>query len=53
MPLSHLFRHHLGHPPKEKLERLPSDKKRIAYLTEETAAITSLQESPEYLTLLF
>lgn len=51
--LSHLFRQHLGHPLKEELERLSSDKKRIAYLAEETAAITGLQEFPEYLTLLF
>lgn len=51
--LSHLFRQHLGHPLKEELERLPSDKKRVAYLAEETAAITGLQEFPQYLTLLF
>ena len=51
--LSHLFRQHLGHPLKEELERLSSDKKRIAYLAEETAAITGLKEFPEYLTLLF
>lgn len=51
--LAHLFRQHLGIPLKEKLERLPSDKKRIAYLAEETAAITDLQDFPQYLTLLF
>lgn len=51
--LSHLFRRNLGYPLKDKLERLPSDKKRIAYLAEETAAITGLREFPEYLTLLF
>lgn len=51
--LSHLFRQHLGRPLKEELERLSSDKKRIAYLAEETAAITGLQGFPEYLTLLF
>lgn len=51
--LSHLFRHHLEHPLTEELERLSSDKKRIAYLAEETAAITGLREFPEYLTLLF
>lgn len=50
--LSHLFRQYLGHPLKEELERLSSDKKRIAYLAEETAAITGLREFPEYLTLL-
>ena len=51
--LSHLFRRHLGHPLSAELERLPSDKKRIAYLAEETAVITGLQEFPEYLALLF
>ena len=51
--LSHLFRQYLGHPLHEELERLSSDKKRIAYLAEETAAITGLQAFPEYLTLLF
>jgi len=51
--LSHLFRQHLGHPLKDELVRLSSDKKRIAYLAEETAAITGLREFPEYLTLLF
>ena len=51
--LSHLFRQHLGRPLSEELERLSSDKKRIAYLAEETAAITGLDAFPEYLTLLF
>lgn len=51
--LSHLFRRHLGRPLKEELQRLSSDKKRIAFLAEETAAITGLEAFPEYLTLLF
>lgn len=51
--LSHLFRQYLGHPLKDELVRLSSDKKRIAYLAEETAAITGLREFPQYLTLLF
>lgn len=51
--ISHLFHQYLGHSLKEELQRLSSDKKRIAYLAEETAAITGLQEFPEYLTLLF
>lgn len=51
--LSHLFKQHLGYPLSVKLERLSSDKKRVAYLAEETAAITGLQEFPQYLTLLF
>lgn len=51
--LSHLYRQYLGYPLKEELERLSSDKKRIAYLAEKTVAITGLQEFPEYLTLLF
>lgn len=51
--LSHLFRQHLGHSLAEELKRLSSDKKRIAYLAEETAALTGLEQFPEYLTLLF
>ena len=51
--LNHLFRQHLGYSLKEKLSSLSSDKKRIAYLAEETASITSLHDFPRYLTLLF
>ena len=51
--LSHLFSRNLGGSLKEALEKLPSDKKRIQYLAEETANITNLQKFPEYLTLLF
>ena len=51
--LSHLFQQHLGGNLKNLLERLPSDKKRIAYLAETTAELTGLQEFPKYLTLLF
>ena len=51
--LNHLFGKCLGHSLKEELGRLSSDKKRIAYLAEETAAMTGLTEFPEYLTLLF
>lgn len=51
--LSHLFSRNLGGSLKEALEKLPSDKKRIQYLAEKTAHITSLQKFPEYLTLLF
>ena len=51
--LSHLFRQHLGGSLKKRLECLPSDKKRIAYLAETTAELTGLQEFPKYLTLLF
>lgn len=51
--LSHLFQRHLGYSLKEKLGRLPSDRQRIAYLAEETAAITGLRDFPRYLTLLF
>ena len=32
---------------------MPSDKKRIAWLAEETAALTGLERFPQYLTLLF
>lgn len=51
--LAHLFRQHLGCPLPDVLGRFPSDKKRMAYLTEETARITGLDRFPQYLTLLF
>lgn len=51
--LSHLFSRHLGTSLKDKLEKLPSNKKRISFLAEETANITGLNEFPQYLTLLF
>lgn len=51
--LSHLYRQYLGGSLASVLERLTSDKKRMAYLAEATADITGLQAFPEYLTLLF
>lgn len=51
--LAHLFKQHLGGPLKYTLERLPSDKRRIAYLGDATADITGLKAFPQYLTLLF
>ena len=51
--LSHLLNKYLGHSVKKELLRLSSDKKRTAYLAEQTAEITGLHEFPEYLTLLF
>lgn len=51
--LSHLFSRCLGGSLKTTLEKLPSDKKRIKYIAEETAKITGLKEFPQYLTLLF
>lgn len=51
--LSHLFSRQLGASLKDKLERLSSDKKRIRYLAEATAAYTGLKDFPQYLTLLF
>lgn len=51
--LAHLFRQFTGKPLAETLSRLPSDKKRMAYLAEETANITGLSRFPQYLTLLF
>lgn len=50
--LSHLFKRE-GRPLKDVLTRLSSDKKRIEWLAEETAAITGLEQFPQYLTLLF
>lgn len=51
--LSHLFSRCLGGSLKTTLKKLPSDKKRIKYIAEETAKITGLKEFPRYLTLLF
>ena len=51
--ISRLLSRHLGCPVSEKLSRLSSDKKRIAYLADATADHTSLDHFPEYLTLLF
>lgn len=51
--ISHLFRQYLGSSLADKLSRLSSDRKRMAYLAEATAEITGLEEFPQYLTLLF
>lgn len=51
--LSRLFRQTDAVPLRETLARLPSDKKRIAYLAEATAERTGLNRFPQYLTLLF
>ena len=47
------YRRVLGKPLREVLARLPSDKKRIAFLAETTAEYTGLRAFPQYLTLLF
>lgn len=51
--LNHLFSRYFGYSLKSALEKLPSDKKRIRYLAEETSNITELEYFPQYLTLLF
>lgn len=51
--LSHLFKQEYGTSLAALLDRLPSDKRRIAWLAEQTAALTGLDEFPHYLTLLF
>ena len=51
--VNRLLSNHLGFPLREKLSRLSSDKKRIAYLAEETASVTGLELFPQYLNLLF
>lgn len=51
--LNHLLSRCLGMPLRDKLARLPSDKRRIAYLAEATADYTGLTDFPQYLTLLF
>lgn len=51
--LSHLFSRIIDVPLKNMLERLTSDKKRIAYIAEKTAEFTGLKLFPQYLTLIF
>lgn len=51
--LSHLFKRIIDVPLSEKLGRLSSDIKRIAYLAEATAGYTKLEDFPKYLALLF
>ena len=51
--LSGLFKRELDYPLRDILLRLPSDKKRMAYLAETTADLTGLRGFPQYLTLLF
>lgn len=51
--LSHLFSKIISTPLKNILERLTSDKKRIAYIAEKTAEFTGLKLFPQYLTLIF
>ncbi len=51
--LDHLLSRVLGRPLRDALARLPSDKKRLAFLAETTAEYTGLREFPQYLTLLF
>lgn len=51
--ISHLFSRHLGGSLKTTLEKLPSDKKRIQYLAEETSHITGLEYFQQYMTMLF
>ena len=51
--LSHLFSRETDDTLKAKLEALPSDKRRIAYMADMTAELTGLKEFPQYLTLLF
>lgn len=48
-----LLNQHLGGTLREKLTRLTSDKKRIAYLAEAAAEYTGLSAFPQYMTLLF
>lgn len=51
--VNRLLSNYLGIPLREKLLRLSSNKKRIAYLAETTAELTNLELFPQYLTLLF
>ena len=51
--VNRLLSNSLGIPLKEKLARLSSDKKRVAFLAKATAEHTGLTDFPRYLTLLF
>ena len=51
--VNRLLTSYLGIPLKQKMMRLPSVKRRIAYLAEATAEYTGLAEFPRYLTLMF
>lgn len=51
--LSHLLSRQAEKLLAERLSRLSSDKKRIAYLAQTTAELTGLRAFPAYLTLLF
>jgi len=51
--INRLLSSHLGIPLKQKMLKLPSDKRRIAYLAEATTEYTGLIEFHRYLTLLF
>lgn len=51
--LSHLLSRQEEKPLVQRLGRLSSDRKRIAYLAQATAEFTGLTEFPAYLTLLF
>jgi len=51
--INRLLSSHLGIPLKQKMMKLTSDKKRIAYLSDATIEHTGLTDFPRYLTLLF
>ena len=51
--VNRLLSRHLGIPVKQKMMRLSSDIKRIAYLADATAEYTGLVDFHRYLTLLF
>jgi len=51
--INRLLTSKIGKPLRDKLVRLSSDKKRIAYLAEATKDVTGLGMFPQYLTLLF
>jgi len=51
--VNRLLTGHFGIPLKEKLMKISSDKRRIAYLADATVEYTGLSEFPRYLTLMF
>lgn len=51
--VNRLLTQHLGHPLRDELASMSSDKKRIQFIAEETAKVTGLDMFPQYLTLMF
>ena len=51
--VAHLLKHHYGIPLKYLFDKIPSYKRRIAFLADACKDITGLEFFPQYLTILF